>query len=64
MNAKRRVKYLQEILAQVGLGRERLEMFNISSSEGPRFAQIARDMTERIKKMGPRKAKILKEQVG
>ena len=28
-------------------------MFNLSSAEGPRFAQIATEMTERIKAMGP-----------
>jgi F420-non-reducing hydrogenase iron-sulfur subunit len=28
-------------------------MFNLSSAEGPRFAQIATEMTQRVKDMGP-----------
>ena len=28
-------------------------MFNLSSAEGPRFAQIAAEMTERVRAMGP-----------
>ena len=33
--AKRKVKYVKEILAALGLEPERIEMFNMSSSEGP-----------------------------
>jgi coenzyme F420-reducing hydrogenase delta subunit len=40
-------------LDQIGLGGDRLEMFNLSSAEGPRFAQIATEMTERVRAMGP-----------
>jgi F420-non-reducing hydrogenase iron-sulfur subunit len=32
---------------------ERVEMFNLSSAQGPRFAEIATEMTERIKALGP-----------
>ena len=28
-------------------------MFNLSSAEGPRFAQIAAEMTERVRQLGP-----------
>jgi len=51
--AKRRVYYAKKLIAQVGLEPERVEMFNLSSSEGPRFAEIATLMTERIKRLGP-----------
>jgi len=40
-------------LAEIGLQPERLEMFNLSSAEGTRFAEIARTMVERIKRLGP-----------
>lgn len=53
LRAKRRVKYVKGLLDEIGVGGERLEMFNLSSSMGPRFAQIAREMTERIKALGP-----------
>jgi F420-non-reducing hydrogenase iron-sulfur subunit len=32
---------------------ERVEMFNLSSAQGPRFAEIATEMTERVKALGP-----------
>jgi len=28
-------------------------MFNLSAAMGPKFAEIAREMTEKIKKLGP-----------
>lgn len=54
----------KKILNQIGLGSERLEMFNLSAAMGQQFAQIATEMTERVKKLGPnplkrvRKAKV------
>jgi coenzyme F420-reducing hydrogenase delta subunit len=40
-------------LDQIGLNGQRLDMFNLSSAEGPRFAQIATEMTERVRQLGP-----------
>lgn len=51
--AKRRVYFAKKLIKEVGLEPERLEMFNLSSSEGPRFAEVARLMTDRIKRLGP-----------
>ncbi len=34
-------------------GGERLEIYFLSSAEGVRFAQIATEMTERVRKLGP-----------
>ena len=51
--AERRVGRVKGILDSIGLGKDRLEMFFLSSSEGPRFAEIAREMTERISQLGP-----------
>lgn len=51
--AKLRVAQAKKILDQVGLGGDRVEMFNLSGSMGPRFAEIAQEMHERIKKLGP-----------
>jgi len=53
LHAKRRVTRVKEILNQVGVGGDRLEMYNLSAAEGGRFAQIAREMTERIRELGP-----------
>jgi coenzyme F420-reducing hydrogenase delta subunit len=32
---------------------ERIEMYNLSSAQGPRFAEIATEMTEKTKELGP-----------
>lgn len=53
LRAKKRVMKLKKDFVQMGLEPERLEMFNLSSSEGPRFAAIAQEMTERAYKLGP-----------
>lgn len=52
-HAKARVRYLKARLDEVGIGGQRLEMFNLSSAQGPRFAEIAREMTDRITALGP-----------
>ncbi len=51
--AKRRIREAKKLLDEIGVGGERLEMFNLSGSMGPRFAEVAREMTDRIKKLGP-----------
>ena len=53
LQAKRRVAYTKQLLDAVGVGGDRLDMFNLSSSEGPRFAEIATEMTDRIRELGP-----------
>ena len=53
IRAERRVERAKNILDKVGLGKDRLEMFFMSSSEGSRFAQVAKEMTERISQLGP-----------
>jgi len=47
------VNYAKKLLAEVGLESERLEMFFLSSAEGVRFAEIAIEMTERARQLGP-----------
>jgi coenzyme F420-reducing hydrogenase delta subunit len=53
LRARRRMERAKGLLDEIGLGAGRLEMFNLSSAEGPRFAEIAREMHERIVKLGP-----------
>lgn len=53
MGAERRVAYTKKLLAEVGLEPERLEMFFLSAAEGIRFAEIAAEMTERARALGP-----------
>lgn len=53
LRARRRVERARQLLSEIGLEPERLEMFNLSSAEGPRFAEIVTLMTERVRKLGP-----------
>jgi len=51
--AAKRVEYLKELLSQADLDPSRLEMFNLSAAEGPRWGQICNEFTERIRGLGP-----------
>jgi coenzyme F420-reducing hydrogenase delta subunit len=51
--AKRKVRYVKKILDEIGIGGERLEMYNLSAAMGVKFAETVNEMTERIKKLGP-----------
>ncbi len=58
--AKRRVQQASKILDTIGIGGERAKMYNLSSSEGPRFAQYATEFTEEIKQLGPNPLRLVK----
>jgi F420-non-reducing hydrogenase iron-sulfur subunit len=53
LRARRRVERARQMLEEIGLEPERLEMFNLSSAEGTRFAEIVSQMNERILRLGP-----------
>jgi coenzyme F420-reducing hydrogenase delta subunit len=53
LRARKRVNYVKKTLSDLGIEPERIEMFNLSSAMGPRFAEIAKEMTERAKTLGP-----------
>ncbi len=53
VRATKRVEYAKKLLDQIGLGGERLDIFYMSGGQGGTFANAARTMTERIKKLGP-----------
>jgi F420-non-reducing hydrogenase iron-sulfur subunit len=56
--ARRRVEQAQKILDTIGIGGQRAKMFNLSSSEGPRFAEYATEFTNKVKEMGPNPIKL------
>ncbi len=53
LRAKNRIKYTKKLLEEAGIEPERLDMFNLSSAMGGRFAEIVEEMTARVKKLGP-----------
>jgi F420-non-reducing hydrogenase iron-sulfur subunit len=53
LRARKRVQQAQALLDKIGIGGERVQMYNLSSGEGPRFAEIVIEMTDKIKALGP-----------
>ncbi|BBO89769.1 hydrogenase iron-sulfur subunit [Desulfosarcina ovata] len=53
LKTRRKVESVQRTLQELGIEPERVQMFNLSSAMGPRFAEIASEMTEKIKALGP-----------
>jgi F420-non-reducing hydrogenase iron-sulfur subunit len=53
----RRFKLLQKYIEQIGIESGRLRLAWISASEGKQFAQLADDMADTVKKLGPCKVK-------
>ncbi len=51
--ARKRVDHVKTLLGELGLEPERVEMYNMSSAMGPRFAEVANEFTDRIKALGP-----------
>ena len=53
IRAARRVASVKGLLDEIGIGGERLEMVKISAGMGDRFADVAEQMTEKIRELGP-----------
>ena len=53
LRARRRVERAKDFLSEIGMEPERLEMYNLSSAQGPRFAEIVIEMTSRLISLGP-----------
>jgi coenzyme F420-reducing hydrogenase delta subunit len=51
--ARKRVEQARKILDTVGVGGERVRMYNLSSGEGPLFAQFSIEMDNKIRELGP-----------
>ncbi|MFH1075569.1 MAG: hydrogenase iron-sulfur subunit [Pseudomonadota bacterium] len=51
--AKKRVAHIRKLLEDIGLEPERVQMFNISASDAPDFAEMAKSVTEQIRALGP-----------
>src|SRR4030066_1731858 len=63
IRARKRVGQARAILEKIGLGGERGQMYNLSSSEAPRFVQIASEMTQKITSLGPNPIKTAKSRM-
>jgi coenzyme F420-reducing hydrogenase delta subunit len=53
LRAKKRSEYLREMLDQIGVGRERLRMVNLSAAMAPTFVERVKEIVETVKGLGP-----------
>lgn len=53
MLAKRRVTYAGNLLAEIGLEKERLRMVNVGAADARKFADIVNDMVRIVRELGP-----------
>ncbi|MBW1981059.1 MAG: hydrogenase iron-sulfur subunit [Deltaproteobacteria bacterium] len=51
--ARKKVNLVKEMLEQLGVEPERVEIFQLSAGKGQAFVEVARQMTEKIKELGP-----------
>lgn len=59
--ARKRVEQAQKLLDTIGIGGERVQMYNLSAGEGLRFAEYAVEMDSRIRELGPNPIKSAKK---
>jgi F420-non-reducing hydrogenase iron-sulfur subunit len=53
LSARRRVERIKTVLTEIGLEAARIEMFNLSSAMGTKFAEVATMMSQQIGALGP-----------
>lgn len=53
IRARKRADHAKALLDEAGVGGERLEMYNLSASDGRRFADVMREITDRVRALGP-----------
>ncbi len=55
--ARKRIDHVKTLLEELGIEPERVEMYNMSSAMGAKFAEVATEFTQRIKELGPNPVK-------
>ena len=53
LRAKRRLEAIRDLLDEIGLGRDRLRMVNLSASMAPTFVERVQDMVDTVTRLGP-----------
>lgn len=51
--AKKRVEKAKKLLSEINMEPERIQMYFMSAAEGSKFANVAKEMTETIRELGP-----------
>jgi coenzyme F420-reducing hydrogenase delta subunit len=53
LRAKKRSEYLREMLDEIGVGRERLRMVNLSAAMAPTFVERVKEIVKAVESLGP-----------
>lgn len=53
LRARARVERVAHILESIGIGNERVRMYNLSAGEGAKFAAYANEFSDHIEQLGP-----------
>ncbi|SHO46651.1 Coenzyme F420-reducing hydrogenase, delta subunit [Desulfopila aestuarii DSM 18488] len=53
IRARARVQRVSDILESIGIGGDRVRMYNLSAGEGAKFAAYANEFSEHIDQLGP-----------
>ena len=58
IRTKRRVEFARKILDEIGIGGNRLYMYNIDPSDSDAFSRVTGEIKETIEKLGPSPLKV------
>ena len=53
LRARRRVERMADLLSKIGIGGQRVRMYNLSAGDGVKFAAFATEMFEHVRELGP-----------
>lgn len=53
LRARKRTDHIRDVLDQIGVGRDRLKMVNLSAAMAPTFVQSVKEIVETVRSMGP-----------
>jgi F420-non-reducing hydrogenase iron-sulfur subunit len=53
LRARKRTNRIREMLAEIGVGEERLKMVNLSAAEAPTFVASVQEMVNTVRALGP-----------
>ena len=53
LRARKRTDHIREMLAEVGIGEDRLKMVNLSAAMAPTFVESVNDMVSTVRALGP-----------
>ena len=53
LRARKRVQYVKELLGKLSIEKERLGIYNLAAAEAHGFCELAREVTETVRTLGP-----------